>query len=389
MVAGMTRWTLYIALGCIAVASVFAGKALFFSSKPTQDPIVLAGKYLAESVNENGSFIYEYDPATNRASKSYNILRHSGTIYAMLESYRVTQDPQVLAAAVRAIGYLESVIRPCPEFQNALCVVEEGSVKLGGNALAVLALVEYQRVTGDTQYASTSRALSEYLLHRQKQSGEFGGHKIDVQTGTIAPFVSEYYPGEAIFALARMSESSGDSRYVAGAHRGAQWLITQRDRGKSIDELPHDHWLLYGLNELYAHTPLDIYLVHTRLLTDAIMKAQNHNLVGADAQYNGGYYIPPRSTPTATRTEGLGAAYKLFVRAGDLDRAQAVLEAMDAGVAFQMRTFISPLVQHQKGYTPRSVGGFCESLEVCRIRIDYVQHNLSALIAHRVAQLQS
>jgi uncharacterized protein YyaL (SSP411 family) len=390
MVAGMNRhlfWKFSVAFGALMIGLVYVLKAQFFSTAESYDPIVLAATYLAQSVKDDGSFIYEYDPANNRVSRSYNILRHSGTIYAMLESYRVTQDPEVLSAAIRAIEYLETTIRPCPEHQNAQCVVEEGSVKLGGNALAVLALVEYQRVTGDATYNPLARKLSEYILQRQKTNGEFSAHKVDVQTGAIDPFVSEYYPGEAIFALARIGEITSESKYTDAAHLGAEWLIRQRDFGKSVDELPHDHWLLYGLHELYVHTPKDLYLAHARLLTDAILKAQNHNLTGSDAQYNGGYFIPARSTPTATRTEGLGAAYKIFVRAGDVMRAQTVLAAMSHGIEFQMRTFISPEVQRQRGYTKRSVGGFCESLEVCRVRIDYVQHNLSALIAHRGAQL--
>lgn len=49
------------------------------------------GRYLVGAVDSKGRFRYSYWPSTGKTSSSYNILRHAGTVYAMLELYEVTR----------------------------------------------------------------------------------------------------------------------------------------------------------------------------------------------------------------------------------------------------------------------------------------------------------
>ncbi|MGB6338068.1 MAG: hypothetical protein WBG96_20885 [Thermoanaerobaculia bacterium] len=62
-----------------------------------------AGEYLERAVAADGRFVYSYLPKTDREKESYNILRHAGTVYSMLELYAVTQRPELLAAARLAL----------------------------------------------------------------------------------------------------------------------------------------------------------------------------------------------------------------------------------------------------------------------------------------------
>ena len=70
--------------------------------------------------------------------------------------------------------------------------------------------------------------------------------------GKASDFISDYYPGEALYALMKLYRSDGNRRWLEAARRGVDWIIQVRDADKSIGQLTHDHWLMYALRELYA-----------------------------------------------------------------------------------------------------------------------------------------
>ena len=339
-----------------------------------------AGEYLRRSVTGSGRFVYSYLPKTDRVKDDYNILRHAGAVYSMLELYEITEDRDLLAGAVRALEFLREQIEPCPESgaEATACVVEKGYVKLGGNALALLAICKYAQVTGDRSLLSLARRLGRRMLAIQADNGEFKIHKQHVESGRVDDLVSEYYPGEALFALVRLSDLDGDSVWLDAAEAGAQYLITVRDAGLSDAELSHDHWLLYALDELHRRRPGELYERHALRLAAAIIESQNREPEFSD--WRGSYYRPPRSTPTATRSEGLCAAHQLARDGGRAREATAMLEAVRLGVDFQLQTQFRPESALYLEDQQRVLGGFHRSLTDFEIRIDYVQHNISSLL---------
>lgn len=343
---------------------------------------VAAGDYLRRAVEDDGSFVYSYLAKTDREKDEYNMLRHAGTAYSLLELYAVTGDPELLEAAERALGFLRRQIVECrPGSEWASCVEENGYVKLGGNALAILAFAEHARVTGDRSALPLMSRLASWLTGVQEPSGEFSIHKLELATAEIDDHISEYYPGEALFALTRLHELDGDATWLDAAQRGARWLIEVRDGDLADDELSHDHWLLYALNELHRQSPDPIVIEHALRLARVISSSQNRRPDFPD--WRGSYYRPPRSTPTATRSEGLCAAYALATREGRNEEAAEILEAARLGVDFQLQLQFRP---ESTLYLPdpmRALGGFPRSLTDFGIRIDYVQHNLSSMLALR------
>jgi hypothetical protein len=370
---GIIAIAIIIVLGWLLASSASESK-----SGPYLEAAEMGGEYLIKHTGDNGRFNYEYDPIVSTLSTDYNILRHAGTTYSMLELFEVTSDKALLDASERALDFLAEQAVPCPFIEGALCIEENDDIKLGGNGLAILAFAKYQDATGSDKYLPLAQDLALFVSETQDEAGQFTAHKID--EGEITEFISGYYPGEAIFGLARLYEIDNDPRWMGTAHSGAQWLIEVRDKGLPIEKLNHDHWLLYGLYELYKDRPEDIYLDHARKITDAIVSSQHRDLTGAQELWNGGYYDPPRSTPTATRTEGLIAAYKLFLEAGDEEYARKALETAELGAEFQIRTQMTPAKTSFLKISTDAIGGFHESLTDYTIRIDYVQHNISALL---------
>ncbi len=337
------------------------------------------GRYLSRSVGADGRFVYSYNPKTNKAPPKYNMVRHAGTVFSMLDLYQSTKDQHLLRASERAIGYLLEAIEPFGKEPDKVAVLAyRGKIKLGGVALAIVALAEHVGITGDRRNLPVLKRLGRYIQQSQDTDGRFL-HQRDFPSGAPRSFVSQYYPGEALLALSRLYAVDRDERWLDTAEKNAHYLINIRDRGRPTDKLIHDHWLLYALNELYRFRPNPQYLTHSIRITQAIRNRQNRNPAFPD--YLGSYYRPPRSTPTATRSEGLLAAYLLTRDFGSQKDAESILQAIGLGTAFQLQTqFRSESVLYLRD-PQRSLGAFHRSLTDFEIRIDYVQHNISSLIA--------
>ena len=340
-----------------------------------------AAHYLTRCVQEDGRFDYLYLPKTDRTKDDYNILRHAGTIYAMLEAYERIGGEELLQASQRALGYLKrsTIARKIGETET-LCIVENGMIKLGANALTVLAISQLAQVVSDPSFLELARGCARWIALTQDAMGNFLIHKQAVESGAVSKFTSGYYPGEAIYALAQLYRLDKQIEWLKVAQKAAEYIIEIRDREMDEENLAHDHWLLYGLELCDRMEPDERFANHTEKICRAIIDAQKIQDVPIDAV--GSFYSDARSTPAATRAEGLAAAYQLLLRYGRHAFAKEVLNALERSLLFQLQTqFDAAAVIHLPN-PGRALGGFHCGLTDYTIRIDYVQHNLSALLGY-------
>jgi hypothetical protein len=356
-----------------------------FSPEELLEAARSAGRYLVRATGPDGRFIYKYEPALDAEVPEYNLLRHAGTLYSMLELYQQTGDSQLLEASDRALAYLLKTLEPCRAGDlPATCAQELGFVKLGGNGLAIIALAKHAEVTGDRQHVPLMQALARWIQGVQDPAGQFTIHKLGLRTGTVAPLVSEYYPGEALLALLRLNALDQDPNWLDVAERGARWLIQVRDGGLADHQLAHDHWLLYALNELYRVRPDPLYLDHAMRIAGAIVMSQrvDHEQPDWAGSYRSGPADElPRSTPAATRSEGLLAAYLLARDYVGPDSAAPIMEAIRRGTAFQLRNQLRPESVMHLPDPSQALGAFKRGLYDAESRIDYAQHSISSLLA--------
>ncbi len=345
---------------------------------------VFAGDYLVNSTRDDGSFDYIYDAVTGEVSDDYNIIRHAGTVFSMLDLYTITKKSDLLEAAGRAVRYLDSQIIPFKNDNDRLCICHKGLVHLGGPALAALAMERYYSITGDKYYLERMRKLARYIVHEQLESGRFV-HARWCPTFWRIIYRSPYYSGEAILALIAIYEADGNVEWLNAAEKGALYLIRERDAGKDIEELDADHWLLMALDKLHRHRENILFINHAMKLANGIVISQKRDVSVPDIM--GSYYTPPGSTPTATRSEGLVAAYRLIRDRGgsvlDQKKYESVLkqllETIHLNVHFQLNCQYDNANTFFLENPSRPEGGFRGGLADNTIRIDYVQHNLSSL----------
>lgn len=342
--------------------------------------------YFKNVVNNKGKFLYNYHPHINQADNDYNILRHAGTTYSMLETYELMPDDELLNAAQKAISYLVKRSRFMTlNGKEVKVIVEKNNAKVGGNALSIVALAKYTQLTGDKQHLPLMQDMASWLREIQGDNGNFTVHKQKYSTGKASDFVSHYYPGEAILSLVRLYQVDGNEEWLDVAERAADYLINIRDNDATIDTIAHDHWLLYGLNDLYRERKKDMYLKHAFFICDAILKTQINEgesrpeLVGGYRPKSGN---EPQVTPVACRSEGLGAAYNLAIDHDYKDKAEKMKKAIHNGIQFQLQMQLRPESAMYYNNKSLCLGAMQAGLKGYGLRNDYTQHNISSFIGY-------
>ncbi|MDB9314679.1 hypothetical protein PN462_16320 [Spirulina sp. CS-785/01] len=361
--------------------SLYRGHRVFDANKLSLQLLLksaqAAGDYLQRGLEADGRFLYCYRPETETRQESYNILRHTGAISALLDLYAVTGEEGYLSTSLEAIGYLLQFIQPCPDPGVGTCVVENNQIKLGSNALAAIALAKYTELSQDKAYLPLVVELGKRLCSVQQKSGAFTHHQQLYSDGTVSGFVSALYPAEAIFALLRIHRLYPQGDWLTVAEKGLRYLLQEQLNGKK-GSISQDHWLLCSLRELYRHSPKAEYLDFALKMVDAI--AQNQTLNPPHIDWLGSFHSPPRSTATATRMEALCAAYELAQLAQNTEAVPKILQSLRLGIAFQLQTQVHPEQALYFNDPQLILGAFHRSLDNFEIRIDYVQHNIFSIL---------
>lgn len=344
--------------------------------------------YFKNVVQKSGKFIYSYLPYRNKREHRYNILRHAGTAYSMFETYELMPDKELLDEAERALTYLQKSIKSFEINDKKVKVVVERDVqKIGGNALAIVAMAKHAQVTNSTENIKLMQDLALWIKETQDDDGEFTIHKQRYSTREHFDFSSRFYPGQAILALVRLYHLDKNNKWLDVAENAANYLINIRDKSATHNTISHDHWLLYALNELYRERPKKMYLNHSFLIAEAMMQTQYTEVDTTRDELIGGYLTefgnkPRNSTPAACKDEGLSAVHNLAKDNGYIEMASRTKNAIKQGIKFQLQMQLRPESVLYYKRKKLCLGAFQEGLRGLSLRNDFTQHNISSFIAY-------
>lgn len=349
---------------------------------------VWAADYLISSINAEGKIRYQYYVTTDRDSGSYNLLRHGGTTYSILQAYDRTKYEPYRIASEQAIKYLFAKCRedertgPFGGGPSKWILSPGKKVKLGGAGLALVMLDQYGEATGDYEtYKEDARKFGNFIVASLKEDGEFIYFPALTPDGPPTHTdKSAYYPGEAILGLLRLHAWDPNPKWLGAARAASDWLIDVRDKGKTERSLANDHWLMIALSYLYQETRDEKYLDHSLNLARAVQFQYEKNRPSWEnyPDYQGGYYDPPRSTPAATRGEGLVAVMDTCRVAGR--DCEWVWELLEETIRHEHLSQYDPDMMWWIKNKKKAFGGWNGGLIDTEIRNDFVQHNMSAVL---------
>lgn len=358
-----------------------------------------SARYLAKHSKEDGMFEYRInmDP-TIEVKDRYNILRHAGTIYAMSMYYQLQPDDNMRSAIERAGRYLrDESIHPISGKDNMLAVWSEPDVnrsgkplqaKLGGSGLGLVALLSLENIHPGFTPLSDLQALGRFIAYMQKEEGSFYSKYIPSMGGRWDKWQSLYYPGEAALGLLMLYEKDASHIWIETAAKTLAHLARNR---KNKTNIPADHWALLATEKILSlenndELPVsrELLINHAIQICDAILQSQIEN--PERPEYDGGFSEGGRTTPTATRLEGLQAILSFLPP--DHEVRKRIDSAVPRGISFLLRAQIRE--GEFIGAFPRAIDKMDQGTpnadkfnrRATEVRIDYVQHALSAMIQY-------
>jgi hypothetical protein len=365
------------------------------SAQTLRDAALRGGRYLVGHLAPNGRYVYEHDLGTGIASDAsrvggaYSMPRHAGTTYFLAELYRITREPWLLEPIQRAFAHLADLLAQgtcagqLPDGTAFDCVSDRGETTagLGSTALTVVALVEYQRATGDPHYLPLATRLTAWLLYMQRPDGSFR-HLYDIRARTPDESAQLlYYSGEAALALARMHAITGEARYAEAAGRALDWLVDWYDFFMAGFFYGEEHWTCIAAEAIWPAVKRDKYTEFCHGY-GAFLRAQQPEPGDHpdEDDYAGAYsvtpFVVPYNTPAGSRTEAMISAYLLGKHHGSPDPRVAgqIRAALQYALAQQVRP------DSDFNVVGQGDGAIPGSPIDRNIRIDYVQHVCSAMI---------
>jgi hypothetical protein len=310
---------------CVFFIRLYDGFSKEKSTSPqfdaVNDAINRSASYLVKITKEDGKFEYRInmDPSIKVKDK-YNIQRHAGALYAMCMYYERHPDENMWSAIERAGRYLQNEsILPIPGKGNMLAVWSipevNGSddplqIKLGGTGLGLVALLSIEKISPGFTPLPDLKALGRSTVYMQKGDGSFYSKYIPSMGGNQGNWQSLYYPGEAALGLLMLYERDRSSIWLESAYKALEYLARTRENSADI---PADHWALLATAKILSlekrnEVPISRALLvnHAIQICETIIREQIND--PARPKYDGGFAEDGRTTPTATRLEGLLAA---------------------------------------------------------------------------------
>lgn len=376
------------------------------SAETTQPIIEMSTNYLSKQVQPSGQYIYGHFPCFGRTIDTYNSLRHASSTYALIEGYEACRNfdsnagngtdaettalvtasaspakltlSQMQSDIDKAMGYLTHQLIQTYD-DKAYVVDTGGEIKLGANAVAILALVKYLQVFTDTPKAKEYHALAEKLalgiIAMQQEDGSFV-HVLHSKDLTLkAKHRIIYYDGEAAFAMMRLYGLTKDERWIDCVTRAFDYFIAAKH------DQAHDHWLSYCSNELIIYKPEKKYF---QFAVDNVKGYTN--------------FIKSRITTFPTLLELSMAFHNMLLKLDEHPEFQDVLngfdvqefyEALHARANHLLNGFFFPEMAMFYKLPQTILHGFFIRHHSFRVRIDDVEHYLSGLIAYQKMLSQS
>jgi hypothetical protein len=263
------------------------------------------------------------------------------------------------------------------------------SYKLGGAGLGLVALASVESIAPGSVPREELERLGRFGQYMQRWNGEFYSNYVPSKGGRQDPSQVLFYPGEMALGWLTLHHLDPADQWIESSIKGLDYLSDKRaDSGESDP----DHWALIATAKLFdTANSASIPLPRERLI--------NHSLQICDAMLERSFASPvlpvmegalvPKGivTPTATSLEGLLAAMRFLPP--DHPIVPHVASVIHRGVDFLIRAQVKD--GPYAGAMPFAIARLPDGTDpgtakfnrqVTEVRIDYVQHSLSAMIQY-------
>jgi hypothetical protein len=270
---------------------------------------------------------------------------------------------------------------------------------MGMVSMAILGYTQFQKAGWELspERQKILKGLANFLLYMQKEDGTFHHYYVATQNSYYNQ-QNSIYPGEILYALARLYGETGDERYKIAFKQSMNtnlaWFkreMEQKEPDGTYEEnrrkelVQFQPWIAMGMEEMYRHDKDPAYVEASNLVSLWVMDTYQFNEKRAFyPDYLGGYMKVLDELPamhTFVYTEGTAASYML---ARSAKEPMTIVNRLRKGALLSARFILQQQIRKGENdyYYPnpdRAAGGIKYCMNHNKQRIDYNYHALSSI----------
>jgi hypothetical protein len=325
--------------------------------------------YLVRQQRSDGSFYSSYEPFQDVLHEEANPARMAHAAWVAARGAQVLARPDLMRVAQNAVDHL---VLMTTSGEDGYWISADETPSISEVAFLLLALCYLpennpQRVNIE----SLTEALTRTVWSAARQPhGRILTHR---DPAAAEDCFQDYFPGQVLLALAAVSEKDQSQLDDAAIHRCFKYY---RHRFRYQRHFGQVSWLMQAFSRWWQVTRDASFADFVFEIGEWILSYQQ---VKAGAFINDHQADTPGYT-TAVYLEGIGAAMRLAAGLGDEERFATYQHSFAEGYRFLDRLIIQP---RDAAVLPRpefALGGLREGIYFSRIRLDFVQHSLSAIL---------
>lgn len=348
-----------------------AGEAAPASFRRAVDRIAA---FIAYRQVPEGIFSYEFLPGRDMYwPEDQNWIRQAATTWSIAHHARMTGDRPSAAVAAKAIEAMLSMAQPVADRPGARFIATpDDKHALGTTALVALSLIDSPEAD---RHLAMRLSLLDGIASLQREDGSFR-----TSFPPAADSASQdYYPGEALLAVARHYEKARDARWRDLCDKALPFYLSYFRATRPAMFVP---WQAQAWGQMARTTRLRKYADFVFEMSDLIVATQITETDPTLPIYLGGFDVYANGAPgisTAVYVEGMVEAVRTAEAFGDRQRADKYRQSVRRAGRFVLQLCF----REEECYYVRSIqdvlGGVRNTPINPTLRIDNMQHALAAL----------
>ena len=201
--------------------------------------------WFVRNQNRDGTWLYLYNADDDSTPPEYNEVRHAGATMGLYQA-AAAGLPGAARSADRGTEWaLDNLIRQ----DDWSALAGTGRVTTGASALLAAGLTYRRETTRDTRYDRLIHRLGRFLLAQTEPTGAVLASYSEADDAPVPGEFSDYYTGEAYWALARLHRLFPGEGWGEAADLIGDYLAKSRDDVEDHWPAIPDHWAAYGASE--------------------------------------------------------------------------------------------------------------------------------------------
>lgn len=340
---------------------------------------------------------YGWNPSLNRPIRGQSFLRQAGALAALARGVNALSQPSLQSFSVfdesTTLAIQDKIHRLRGRRPN---LPSSDAHPVGFAALLLLATVEGPWFP--SQSSDAAAKLAGDLKDRQRPDGTIRlGPEVDPNEDEGDDDLEEmaYYPGEALYAIARYNRR-GNTSSIAIVERAFE---PYRRHWREHRQLAFIPWQTGAFAEAYFATQRTIFADFVFEMNDWLLPLQYTPTMSAPVDWIGGFdfsdgrerfHAPPGAT-TGSYAEALVDAWRVATAVGDRERAERYESALIGAFRFLMSIqYTTDNTMHFQPELRAMVRGAVHAgVDDGSVRIDFTQHALMAASLYLVEIAES